>query len=181
MKKLIQKFNDLIYKCDINDKKCVIKSFMSMIKLIEINKNKIEINNINNHIKNVINIINNNVCNNCNICNNCIKKNENLVFINFIEYKNKLLIKDIIYLDSYNELITNIFNKYINKYNNKINENYIKHALDKLLLDNVTTFNGNWDIIICNSNGFPKKIEILDPNKLDKIYEYVNKSYKNHT
>ena len=175
MKKIIQQFNDIIYKCEINDKKNVIKSFMNMNKIIENEKNKIEINNINSHIKNVLEIINNNVCNNCNNCNNCIKKNDYIVFINFIEYKNKLLIKDIINLDSYKHLINNIVIKYNNKYNNNIKDIIVKNALDKLLLEKVNEFNGNWDIIICNSNGYPKKIELLDPLKLNKIYDYINK------
>ena len=175
MKKMIQQFNDIIFKCDINDKKNVIKSFMSMNKIIENEKNKIEINNINSHINNVLEIMNNNICNNCNNCNNCIKKNDNIVFINFIEYKNKLLIKDIINLDSYKILINNIVIKYNNKYNNNIKDTIVKNALDKLLLEKVNEFNGNWDIIICNSNGYPKKIELIDPLKLNKIYDYINK------
>jgi hypothetical protein len=175
MKKLLQNFNDIIYTCDIQDKKNVIKTFMNMLKLIENKKYNVEINNVNNHIKNIMDIIKDNTCNSCNTCNNCIKKNNNLIFINFIEYKNKLLIKDIVNLDSYNNLINNILNKYNNKFEIKTSDNIVKNALDKLLLDNIYSFNGNWDIIICNSNGYPKKIELLDPIKLNKMYEYIQK------
>lgn len=181
MKKLLNEFNNLIYKCNISDKKNVMKTFNDICKIVENKKYGIEINIINNHINKILKLIEkkNNIicdkCNNDNKCNECIIINENLVFINFIEYKNKLLIKDIINLNSYNDLITNIMKNYSKKYNDIPKDKFVKLSIDKLLLENVNEFNGNWDIIICNSNGIPKKIEILDPFKINKIYEYINK------
>ncbi len=174
MKKIIKDFNEEIYKCDVNDKKNVIKIFMNLCKIVEEKKYNIEINNINNHIKKILSLINKKYCNIYDNCSNCLLIEDNLAFINFIEYKNKLLIKEITNLDTYNELIKNILNNYKNKYNKITNDINVKNAINKLLLEKKNDFNGNWDIIICGSNGFPKKIELIDPIKINKIYEYIN-------
>jgi hypothetical protein len=174
MKKLINEFNDIIYKCDILDKKNVFKTFIYMTKIVEDKKFNIEVNNINNHIKKMIKLNDKNKnCENKN-CNECILINENKIFINFIEYKNKLLIKELDKLETYNNTINLLLNNYNNKFNKKTNDKNIKLAIEKLLLENINEFNGNWDIIKCNSNGIPKKIEILNPLKIDKLYCYIN-------
>ena len=174
MNNILKEFNLLIKNININDKKTVIKTFNNMCKLVEEKKYNIEINNINNHIEKILIIIKNNNCNLCNICKNCKLINNNLDFINFIEYKNKLLINDAINLPCFNDFINNIIENYNKKYNKIIKGNNVKLALNKLLMENINKFYGNWDIIICNNSCLVKSIELIDPIKLNNIFNYIN-------
>lgn len=172
MKKIINKFTELIKKCDLKDIESIFKCHLSMCKIIEEDKT-IEINTINKNIETINKLIKTNTCNNCDKCNNCEKIKIFKPFIAFIEYKNKIIIKSISYVDSYKTLTDTIKKNYKTKFNIDISDDIVKNGINYLLLKNIKEFNGNWNIIQCNSKGIPKKIDIIDPEDLSYIYDYI--------
>ncbi len=162
------KFNDFLELCENNIDKCDTTN-LSNIYFIHNNLNKYI--NENNDLE--INMINNYIEKNINNKDKKIKK-----IITFIELKNKCLINDAKKLDSWNKTINDLCVKYRSIYNNittDILDDKLYDKIDKIfvkiLLQSKYKFNGNWDVIITNKKGIPIKIELIDPNYINLIFE----------
>jgi hypothetical protein len=158
--KFLELYESYIDECDTTNLSNIFSIHNKINKYINEN-NEIEINIINNYLDK-----------NKNSEEKSIKK-----MITFIELKNKHMINEAKKLDSWNEVIENLYNKYKIINNIEIEDkniyNKIEKYLIKLLLMYKNKFNGSWDIIITDKNGKPKKIELLDPNYINYIYENI--------
>jgi len=145
-----------IDKCDINNLKNIFNIHNDINKYINEN-NDIEVNMINNYLEK-------------NIKNND-KKVQKL--ITFIELKNKYMINEAKKLESWDKTINDLCIKYksINNYDSNDLYNNIEKIFIKLLLQSKYKFNGNWDVILTNKKGYPIKIELIDPNYINLIFE----------
>lgn len=173
IKKLFNEFNTLIKKCNYENKTSVIKCHNSMNKIINNKKYNIEINVINKFLEKVENLQLLNNCKDCKKCKNCKIIDDYSSLIKFIEYKNKIIIKEIYKLPQFNKLVEDIKDNIKKKHDKNINNNIIKDEITKLLLLSSKQFNGNWNIINCNTNGIPKNIEIIDPKDINFIYNNI--------
>ena len=175
MNTLLNKINVLIDKYDITNENNILLCYNHILDIIK--NDKIEINEINNLIKKIIKNTNKN-CKKCDNdkCKECIQIKNNNKFINFIEIKNKYIIKLTTKLNSYNKLIEKIKLNIENKFNKKINTNIIKDSFNTFLSDKIHEINGNWNIIKCNLKGYPIKIEILNHLDYLKINDYILKN-----
>jgi hypothetical protein len=163
--KFLELYESYIDKCDIDNLNSIILIHNKINKYINENKD-IEINIINNYLeKNIDND------------DKRIKK-----IITFIELKNKNMIIEAKKLDSWKKTINELCIKYNtldnNNNNNNIDElyNYIDKIFTKLLLQSKYKFNGNWDVILTNKKGYPTKIELINPNYINIIFENLKKN-----
>jgi len=149
-----------IDNCDTNNLKNIFLIQNKINKYIN-NNNDIEVNIINNYLEKNI--------------NNDDKKIQKILL--FIQLKNKHMINEGKKLESWSKTINDLCDKY-NSINNNIIDiegdniyNKIEKIFIKLLLQSKYKLNGNWDVILTDKYGKPKKIEIIDPNYINLIFE----------
>lgn len=146
----LELYESYIDKCDTNSLKNIFSIHNKINKYINEN-DEIEINIINNYLEK-----------HKDSNDKKIKK-----IITFIELKNKYMIIEAKKLDSWNKTINDIstrFNCDIDK---------VDKIFTKILLQSKNKFNGNWDVILTDKNGKPNKIELIDPNYINLIYENI--------
>ena len=166
MKNIFDKINSLISISnigDFNDINLIIKCHKNIIDFINDKKYNIEINLVNQYITKLL------MAKKCNCidkqCKLCKKYATYSSIINFIVYRNKLIINYALDKLDNNKL----FNKIKKNCNYDIDDDIIKKSIKKLLNEFIYEINGNWDTIICNSKGITKKINIINPLYLDRI------------
>jgi len=152
----IEQIRNLKIEEDLTKKKCdsIYKLYNKIYKTIETSEH-LNVNDINNMILN--------------------NSNEDLdieLFKKFIKIKNLYLIKLIIKSDLWNSYISKLNIELKLKNQDKKTDYILSKGVYRLLMESAEQFRGCWEIAEFNNNKL-KRIEILEPNHLEFIKNYL--------
>lgn len=153
------------------DKNSINKCYNNILTIIK--ESNIELNVYNQKLKAFNDKVIENKCNLCNECKICINSKLLLPIINFIEYRNKLIIKEANSHEDFKAIINKIRTIIKQDDINIVSDEKIKRNINKFFMNRVNDIQGNWDIIDILVNGKIKSIQIMDPKVFEKIISSI--------